>query len=124
VPSSGYLSTPRSHPDLALKEKCGMSLGGYRKTFQISTIAAAAVLIAVAFASRAPALATSSGLGADLSLGSTVKLVLTKKQMRMGQKPKDPPGTCTRRDVCSGGFIYIQSQCLNCWSVRQTQKRC
>ena len=101
-----------------------MSPGGYLKTFQISTLAAAAVLLAVAFASRVPAFAIGGDLGAGLSLPSPVELVLTKRQMRMGQKPKDPPGTCTRREVCSGGFIYIQAQCLNRWTVKQTAKRC
>ena len=101
-----------------------MSPGGYRKIFPISTMAAAAVLLAVTFGSRAPAFAIGGGLGADLSPPSTVELVLTKRQKRLGLKPKDPPGTCTRRETCQGGFIYIQLQCLNRWSVKQTQKRC
>ena len=101
-----------------------MSPGGYRKNFPISTMAAAAVLLAVTFGSRAPAFAIRGGLGADLSLPSTVELVLTKRQMRLGQKPKDPPGTCTMRQQCNAGFIYIRTQCLNRWSVRKTEKRC
>ena len=101
-----------------------MSQGGYSKALPISTMAAAAVLLAVTFGSRAPAFAIGGGPSADLSLPSIVELVLTTRERRLQQKPKDPPGTWTMRQQCNAGFIYIRTQCLNRWSVRKTEKRC